>query len=126
MGYYSEVSIVLHKEDYDKLISLAKNKLPNFESGDCLLNDPVKYYKRDGKVNVYLHWNCIKWYVGYFSEVTLINDFLKEHEHCFIRIGEELGDFECDLNDDAFGDVIGVRAEIAVDSYYAEKFTDTP
>ena len=98
MGYRSEVGLALLEEDYNKLLKLAEPFIKLYGE-NAILSDKPSYFTRDGEKYIYFHWDAIKWYLTY-DEVRLITDFLKDHPHSFLRIGEDYDDIEYDVKDD--------------------------
>lgn len=97
MGYRSEVGLALLQEDYDKLFELAKPLIKRFGESTILIDKP-SFCKRNGEKYVYFHWDAVKWYQGY-DDVDLIENFIKDHPHSFLRIGEDYDDIQYDVND---------------------------
>ena len=89
MGYYSDVSLVLKKDDFPRLQALSsvcKNDYVAYA-------DDVKTFTRwDGKDWVQLIWADVKWYPE-FDEVKVILDFNAGVPHELIVRGED-GDLE--------------------------------
>lgn len=97
MGYYSEVAITLYGHDFETLVRRAAE-----ETTDAL--DLIKYaslYKDEVNNIITIAWNGVKWYEGY-SDVDFIMSFIRngDIQYHFIRIGEESGDIEENINDD--------------------------
>lgn len=99
MGYYSEVAIVLYKDDLKKLIEEAyleqNHDVINLIKGAELYND------NDESGVVTLRWDYIKWYDS-FPNIRFVMDFIQneDRQYRFVRIGEEEGDIETQENDD--------------------------
>lgn len=96
MGYCSQVTLTLYKDDLINLVRSAKRE-------STYAYDLIKYAKAivsetDEDV-VTLHWDCVKWYNG---GVPFINSFLQSSsvQYVFKRVGEENGDIEEEQNDD--------------------------
>lgn len=97
MGYRSEVGLALLEEDYNKLLELAKPLIERFGENTILSDKPTRIEKY-GEFYIYLHWDYLKWYQS-FDEVDLIENFIKDHPHSFLRIGEDYDDIQYDVND---------------------------
>ncbi|MBQ6519124.1 MAG: hypothetical protein IJI14_10410 [Anaerolineaceae bacterium] len=93
MGYRSEVAVVLYESDYKKLLKLAE-PLKGKAHLDFLENEP-KSCTVDGKTYVLLHEDGIKWNSMY-AAVNLVEDFIVDKPHAFVRIGENVDDVEVD------------------------------
>ena len=93
MGYRSEVAVVLYESDYKKLLKLAA-PLKGKGNLNFLENEP-KSCTVDGKTYVLLHENGIKWNSMY-AAVNLVEDFIVDKPHAFVRIGENVDDVEVD------------------------------
>lgn len=97
MGYRSKVSIVLLEEDYNKLLDEAKPLLER--NPYCILHyKPVKYFEWSGLKCVHLFFGAVKWYKG-MDDIDFVERFLSDHEHSFIRIGEDPEDIEWIVHD---------------------------
>ena len=94
MGYRSDVSLVLKKHDYDRLVELVCadstamrywNTKEQFEEAfwSDIYVEPEDY--------VHLFANDIKWYG---DEVDFVMDFIAGVEHEYVRVGEEPRDIE--------------------------------
>lgn len=106
MGYYSQVAIAMRKEEF--------NTLKNEYEPD---NQDLKTLLRVANVKehsdfVTLEWDWIKWY-DTFPEIQAVRKFLRSLDvdipYKFIRIGEDLEDFEIFGNDgsrEKYGDVV--------------------
>lgn len=115
MGYYSEVAITLHKEDFETLVRRAAE-----ESEDSLYLIRIStLYKDEDNETVSMTWNSVKWYEG-FRSVDFIMSFLRSNdvEYQFKRIGEETGDIEEEYNDENFvlDDATSVCCYISMDA----------
>lgn len=107
MGYRSNVSIVLKKDDFERLAGLsAQCDYDYIASADTL----ETFVRHDGQAWVHLGWVDVKWYVD-FSEVRLIQDFLADVPHEFLRSGDELEDVEHENSTDEC-DVLYVKKTI--------------
>ena len=93
MGYESKVAIVLQKEDYDEL---NEKFIKKFGERKCE-NDLPSFFDKIGEFttpdNTYV---CMfsyytKWYESY-DDVALIMDYLGDHRHTYLRIGENIDD----------------------------------
>lgn len=92
MGYRSQVSIVLLEEDYNKLLDEAKPLLE--QDPYCILHrKPVKCFEWSGLKCVHLFFGVVKWCKG-MDDIDFVERFLSDHEHSFIRIGEDYSDIE--------------------------------
>ena len=84
MGYYSDVSLVLKKDDFPKL----QARSSTCKSDYVAYADAVKTFKRrDGMDWVLLIWEDVKWYPE-FDEVKVILDFIAGVPHELIVRGE--------------------------------------
>lgn len=107
MGYYSEVAVMMYKEDYENLVSEIKaHKIPENANYTAeilekyaleLLDDgctcPETYdYNRNSDVFVRLYWNHIKWYTTPY--IAFIERYFYKNAVDFVRIGEEASDIE--------------------------------
>lgn len=100
MGYCSEVAIVINKSVYDEFTKyLAAKILEKGESREFnpfrVLNSADKKYETDDAIMFY--WRWIKWYSVTDAEIGAIMDALRrldEENYRYVRIGENLGDFE--------------------------------
>lgn len=97
MGYRSEVSIVLLEEDYNKLLDEAKPLLE--QDPYCVLHrEPVRRFKWGSENYIHLYWGAVKWYQG-MDDIDFVERFLRDHEHSYIRIGEDSEDIEWIVRD---------------------------
>ncbi len=97
MGYRSDVTITLYKQDFETLVRQAS------ENTNGAL-DLIKYatlYKNEASDIVTLFWNSVKWYDGY-NDVDFIMSFIRngDVQYHYLRVGEESGDIEEENNDD--------------------------
>lgn len=97
MGYRSDVTITLYKQDFETLVRQAS------ENTNGAL-DLIKYatlYKNEASDIVTLLWNSVKWYDGY-NDVDFIMSFIRsgDVQYHYLRVGEESGDIEEENNDD--------------------------
>lgn len=93
MGYRSEVAVVLYESDYKKLLKLA-DPLKGKGNLNFLEKEP-KSCTVDGKTYVLLHEDGIKWNSMY-AAVNLVEDFIVDKPHAFVRIGQDADDVEVD------------------------------
>lgn len=101
MGYISSVGLCLLENDYNELVELAKPLTESYSKNALLNNVQPKHFESDGYKYIYLYWPAIKWYHE-FDEVKLIEEFIPDHPHSFIRIGEYFDDIEFDVKDDYY------------------------
>lgn len=93
MGYYSDVKICLHKENFEEL----KKRLGKIEDGVYLLNNMI--LGKEYEDTIIFGWESIKWYEDSFYEIKIVSDFLNElytkgiAYKCII-IGEDIEDVE--------------------------------
>lgn len=97
MGYRSDVTITLYKQDFETLVRQAS------ENTNGAL-DLIKYatlYKNEASDIITLFWNSVKWYDGY-NDVDFIMSFIRngDVQYHYLRVGEESGDIEEENNDD--------------------------
>lgn len=100
MGYCSKVAIVISKPAYDEFYKYLAAKVLEHEGNDrfnpfSLLNDADQKYETDNAVLFCWHW--VKWYTESDDEIAAIMDALRcldEEDYRYVRVGEELGDFE--------------------------------
>lgn len=97
MGYRSDVTITLYKQDFETLVRQAS------ENTNGAL-DLIKYatlYKNEAGNIVTLLWNSVKWYDGY-NDVDFIMSFIRsgDVQYHYLRVGEESGDIKEENNDD--------------------------
>lgn len=97
MGYRSDVSLTIYKNDFFKLIEKAKR-----ESKGAL--ELINYAELFEAEEVYtLYWTSVKWYEGY-SDVDFIESFIDSGiQYSYKRIGEDYSDIEERCNDDTWG-----------------------
>lgn len=103
MGYYSEVSIILHPSCRSMIDDIIKKyyqeKAPLFLNNDTILKHVIENIVIPDKiVNGYIlyYFDWIKWYDS-FDLVILFNELFEKTDpdnFCFCRIGEEYGDIE--------------------------------
>ena len=96
MGYYSDVTIVLENEDFDKLLEKAKEecidayKLIINVGGNGIHDGRNEIYRSEYFTTIcmpHLKWyNCL--------EVKYIEDSIDKFPHIFYRIGEGIDDVE--------------------------------
>lgn len=89
MGYYSDVSLVLKKDDFPRLQALSSVCKSDYVT---YADDVKTFTRRDGKDWVQLIWDAVKWYPE-FDEVKVIQDFIAGVPHELIVRGED-GDLE--------------------------------
>lgn len=106
MGYYSDVGIVMQKEDYEQMFTCAAiegidlKEWPGLELGKK--DERIKELTAFGKQWVTVHFENIKWYYGTFPEVTFLQDYVYKLQHYqFIRIGESNDDVTDDDDGEA-------------------------
>lgn len=97
MGYRSDVTITMYKQDFETLVRQASE-----DTNGAL--DLIKYatlYKNEASNIVTLFWNSVKWYDGY-NDVDFIMSFIRsgDIQYHYLRVGEESGDIEEENNDD--------------------------
>lgn len=99
MGYRSDVRIVTSKKGFEKLSEFVINSLKeqkiNVKEYNLLEDLDIKV---EGKEQIYLGWNYLKWYDGY-PEVDAIMEglnYLSENEYSYryMIIGESYDDIE--------------------------------
>lgn len=97
MGYRSDVTITMYKQDFETLVRQASE-----DTNGAL--DLIKYatlYNNEASNIVTLYWDCIKWYDGCDEDVNFIMSFIRSNiQYHFIRIDEEAGDVEEENNDE--------------------------
>lgn len=101
MGYYSEVAIVMYKENLKALIEEAQSK-QNHDVIDLIKGAELYGNNGDDENGVAtLRWDYVKWYDS-FPNVRFIMDFIQgaDRQYRFVRIGEEDGDIEIQENDE--------------------------
>lgn len=96
MGYRSDVTITLYKQDFETLVRQASE-----DTNGAL--DLIKYaslYKNEASDIITLFWNSVKWYDGY-NDVDFIMSFIRSGDvkYRYLRVGEESGDIEEEDND---------------------------
>lgn len=106
MGYRSDVRIVVSKEGYELLKEFVeyylKNNVKKEEINEMNLLKSVDI-KTEGKDQVYLGWNYLKWYDGYKDVDAIMEglNYLEDNEHSYryMIIGEDYTDVEEMSND---------------------------
>jgi len=98
MAYWSEVVIALSKEGHEKFNALLTAKMLEEKFEDETPFDVLSYAEKTDYSNgaVLYHWHSIKWYDDMFKSIMAIMDALKElntNMYRYVRIGEELGDW---------------------------------
>lgn len=94
MGYYSEVVIVMHKNDLRDMIR--KAAMTGMEDVLSLVNNAEVYSKEGSEDDIVtLRWDYVKWY-DRCPQIRFIMDFIQgeDRQYRFARIGEETGDLE--------------------------------
>lgn len=106
MGYYSDVGIVMQKEDYEQMFTCAAiehidlGEWPGLKLGEK--DERVKEFTALGKQWVAIHFENVKWYYGDFPEITFMQDYVYKLQHYqFARMGESDNDYEEDQDGDA-------------------------
>ena len=102
MGYRSDVAIVIKTADNNNFAKAIndwdkEHNLDGYKSAkDLLKNADKDKESKDGKYRI-ISWNGIKWYSGIegFENVDFFEN-LDEYgiQHDFIRIGEDMGDYD--------------------------------
>lgn len=104
MGYRSQVAVVIKTADNNKFAEAIndwdeKHNLDGYHSTKYLLKNADKDKKsKDGEYRI-ISWNDIKWYSGIegFENVDFFENLdYYDIEYDFVRIGEEMGDYEVD------------------------------
>ena len=103
MGYLSQVAVVIKTVDNNKFTEAIndwdkKYNLDGYRSAKYLLKNADKDREsKDGEYRI-ISWNDIKWYSGIkgFENVDFFEN-LDEYDvqYDFVRIGEDMGDYEC-------------------------------
>lgn len=123
MGYRSEVAIALTENHYNQLFEAAKN-VKDFDNTWLVsfLSNPKRKETID-ETYMLITDDWIKWYSSY-PEISFIENFLNNHRHAFIRIGEDDNDSEMDImvdddegEDDMFYELIYLRREVNMDFF---------
>lgn len=93
MGYRSDVSIVLKKHDYDRLVELvcADNNVMHYSNKEDFEVNFWEDVYVDSEDYVHLFVGSIKWYG---EDVDFVMDCLAGVEHELVRYGEDPGDIE--------------------------------
>lgn len=129
MGYRSDVRIVVSKEGYELLKEFVeyylKDNVKKEEINEMNLLKSVDI-KTEGKNQVYLGWNYLKWYDGY-NEIDAVMkglEYLKDKDmsYRYARIGEDFTDFEED-NYDSKTDNLDLSYP-AVERYFDDSYFD--
>lgn len=100
MGYCSKVAVVISKPAYNEFLKHLAAKV--LERDDNARFNPFSLLddadvKRETDNAVLFCWNWVKWYTETDDEIAAIMDALRhlnEEDYRYVRIGEELGDFE--------------------------------
>lgn len=106
MGYRSDVRIVVSKEGYELLKEFVeyylKDNVKKEEINEMNLLKSVDI-KTEGKDQVYLGWNSLKWYDGYKDVDAIMEglNYLEDNERSYryMIIGEDYTDVEEMSND---------------------------
>ena len=99
MGYYSKVGLVLSKKAvmaFNDKITAHRREHPDDDISLMLLNHQSHNSLDQETGDLLLCWDAVKWYEN-FPEVRFILDFLKtlgSDDYLFIRIGEDIDDYE--------------------------------
>ena len=96
MGYRSDVTITLYKQDFETLVRQASENT----NGALDLIKHASLYKNEASDIITLFWNSVKWYDGY-NDVDFIMSFIRSGDvkYHYLRVGEESGDIEEENND---------------------------
>lgn len=102
MGYYSNTTIVMYKDDFAEFI---KKGLHDSQSDvDWFIK--LGEYKRLTVANneyVVCQWYDIKWYEGDFKEIDFVMDYINSLDNfLYYRVGEDLFDVEEQLKGDDY------------------------
>ena len=95
MGYYSNTTIVMNKEDFTEFISRGLA-----DSSPDIVRHLVEYgqYKTatvDGNEYAVCQWYDVKWYEGTFEEIDFVMDYINSLDSfLYYRVGEEHNDVE--------------------------------
>ena len=94
MGYYSNTTIVMNKDDFAEFI---KKGLHDSQS-DVYRFIKFGEYKRttiENKEYVVCQWHDVKWYEGDFREIDFVMDYINSLDSFLsYRVGEEHNDVE--------------------------------
>lgn len=118
MGYYSNVRIIVKKEDFKILYNYVEKYLKEncTEDFDNLLNEEIiKYmdgFKEEKSLNgtdfYYIGYPYVKWYEEYDEVKSIMNGLIYLDEHNkpfrFCRIGENYDDIEEIYSHEAYED----------------------
>lgn len=111
MGYRSDVTITLYKQDFETLVRQAS------ENANGAL-DLIKYaslYKNEASDIVTLFWKSIKFYDGY-NDVDFVTRYIQGISYSMKIIGEETTDITEEYHNDSFGNL--------GDATYIERYID--
>jgi len=89
MGYYSCCALTLKNEDFNVLISKARQE--EDEDAKDIITAADIFQTSDYTT---LYWNWCKWYPDY-PDIKFIEDFMETVPHVFHRMGESDDDYEC-------------------------------
>lgn len=108
MSYYSDVGLVISKDDYDRMRKAVGN-----DGLKQLQRAVVEDFTRrvDQSRWVMIQWTDERWYIGYDAGVDAIEGFIETVPHEYIRSGEEMVDVEHENTTD-YGDVLGVIKQV--------------
>lgn len=85
MSYLSKVGIAVKKDDYQKMI---KELNDNGYDSNCVLYWATILERDNVCVIIF---DEIKWYVGEYEDISIIDDFVNKLEWCeYFEIGEDL------------------------------------
>ena len=112
MAYRSDVRIVMSNNGYEEFKKYVKEHIDNYRKNNLkegtiayesdydynLLNNTDIFKYSNDKEQVYIGWDCLKWYDGY-EDVDAIMDSLDKldennYGYYFSRIGENIEDIE--------------------------------
>lgn len=102
MGYYSNTTIVMYKDDFAEFI---KKGLHDSQS-DVDRFIKLGEYKRATIANneyVVCQWHNIKWYYGAFEEIDFVMNYIDSLDNfLYCRVGEDITDVEEQLKGDDY------------------------
>lgn len=109
MSYYSDVTIVMRKRDYTKMIRRAEALK---DSSVKELIDEAKHYRdRYDKNRRILEWKEVEWYEELYN-IGWIYRFIENIDCIFIKIGEDLDDNLYELYGDPYANDFQTSAHI--------------